>query len=389
MSTDANEATGILRDLMVVELGDEGTQMCGKLLADMGATVIKVEPSEGCRARHRGPYLDGHDGDPDASLYFWANNTSKDSVRLDLDDPKGREAYLRLLEQADVVLEDQRVGYLSLWGLAYEQLRERFPALIHVSVTPFGSTGPFSTWKGSDIVLWAMGGAMSLIGYTDPTTPPLVPQGDLVAQLAGQWACMGTLAALEARDRHGEGQHVDVSMQEVVAFITGNYATAPFEYKGAINRRADLMNMVEVCDGGYLVAQMLNITDDKWQAFKDWLVAEGEGKDLYDLLPAEFESYRPRVMAVVKELALTRTTPHMCELGQQFGFTWMAVNSVAQLFDDKQLRFRGFFQLVAHPELGRTFEYAGPGAEFVGDPWRIRRRPPLLGEDEIRWNVAP
>ena len=302
--------------------------------------------------------------------------------------PGGRASTNALLERADVLLEDQKVGFLSQLGIGYEQLRDRFPSLIHVSVTPFGSTGPLSSWTGDDIVLWAMGGAMSLIGYTDPTTPPLVPQGDLVSQLAGQWACMGTLAALEGRDRHGEGQHVDVSMQEVVAFITGNYATAPFEYENQIIRRSDLANMVEVCDGGYIVAQMLNITDDKWQAFKDWLIEEGEGKDLYDLAPAEFESYRPRVLAVVKELAQTRTTPHLCELGQRFGFTWMAVNSVAELFHDKQLRFREFFQTVEHPELGRTFEYAGPGAEFIGDPWQIRRRPPLLGEHEASWRIG-
>ena len=94
------------------------------------------------------------------------------------------------------------------------------------------------------------------------------------------------------------------------------------------------------------------------------------------------------ILAVVKELAQTRTTPHLCELGQRFGFTWMAVNSVAELFHDKQLRFREFFQTVEHPELGRTFEYAGPGAEFIGDPWQIRRRPPLLGEHEASWRIG-
>lgn len=380
--------TGALSDLVVVELGDEGTQACGKLLADMGATVIKIEPLLGSASRHRGPYLDGHEGDPNASLYFWANNTNKESVRLDLAHPADRATLERLLGAADVFLEDCPVGFLASHGLGYEQLHTRFPSLVHVSVTPFGSTGPLSAWKGSDLVTWAMGGAMSLIGYADPSTPPLVPQGDLVGQLTGQWAAIGTLAAIEGRAQHGEGQHVDISMQEVVAFITGNYATAPFEYALEVIRRADLQLMIEVFDGGYIVAQMLNITDDKWQAFKDWLIEQGEGEDLYDLAPSEFESYRPRVLKVVQELARTRTTPELCEIGQRFGFTWMAVNSVAQLFHDRQLRHRGFFRTVEHVELGRSFEYAGPGAEFSDGAWKIRRRPPLLGEDEARRGVV-
>src|SRR6202035_1197304 len=116
--------------------------------------------------------------------------------------------------------------------LDYAELGPEFPRLVYVSITPFGQTGPLKDWLGSDMVAWAMGGGMAMVGYSDHSTTPLVPQGDLTFQLAGQWACIGVLAALAARDVDGAGQHVDVSLQEVIALTTDGYGTAPLEYQG-------------------------------------------------------------------------------------------------------------------------------------------------------------
>jgi crotonobetainyl-CoA:carnitine CoA-transferase CaiB-like acyl-CoA transferase len=351
----------------------------------MGATVIKVEPPTGAAARHRGPYVDGHADDPDASLHFWAYNTNKHSVTLDLADAGDVERLKDLVRRADVFLEDFAPGDLGTLGLGYDDLAVVNPGLVYASVTPFGQTGPLSGWKGSDMISWAMGGAMTLVGYRDHSTPPLVPQGDLTQQLAGQWLCIGILAALAGRSIDGLGQHVDVAMQEVVAMTADGYATAPFEYEQRVVRRDDLMNMVAAGDGGYIVAQMLNITDDKWSAFKDWLIDQGEIGELADLPPSEWESNRPSVVKAVERVSQHFSTDELCEIGQRFGFTWMKVNSASDLFDDRQLRARGFFREVEHPELGRTFEYPGPGAEWNEAGWSIRRRPPLLGEDNDRW----
>lgn len=382
MSEVREHEGGALSDLVVVELGDEGTQACGKLLADMGARVIKVEPPEGVGARHRGPYLQDREGDPNASLYFWAHNTNKESITVDLRDDAARARLHALLATADVVLEDFPVGFLDGLGLGYEQLSSRYPRLVYVSVSPFGQTGPLKSWKSSDMVAWATGGGMAMVGYSDHSTVPLVPQGDLTYQLAGQWACIGALVALAARDQEGTGEHVDVSLQEVVALTTDGYGTAPLEYQNHVVARSDLTNMVPTRDGGYIVAQMLNITDDKWQAFKDWIIEQGVAEDLKDLHPADFESNRPMVLQAVARLAQLWDAAELCRLGQNFGFTWMKVNSAGDLFHDPQLRSRGFFRQVEHPELGRSFEYAGPGAEWSEGAWEIRRPPPLLGQDD-------
>lgn len=381
MPDGEHASDGALGDLVVVELGDEATQACGKLFADMGATVIKVEPPEGAAARRRGPYLEAHEGDPNASLYFWAHNTNKESITLDLRDDGDRSVLDALLDEADVLLEDFSNGDLESFGLAPEKVAARFPKLVYVSVTPFGRTGPLADWIASDIVAWAMGGGMAMVGYSDHSTPPLVPQGDLTFQLAGQWACVGALTALAARAADGSGQHVDVSLQEVVAMTTDGYGTAPLEYQNQVVARSDLMNMVPTKDGGYIVAQMLNITDDKWQAFKDWIIEQGVAGELSDLPPAEFESNRPKVLEAVGRLSRKWDADDLCKLGQDFGFTWMKVNTAKDLMADPQLRSRNFYRSVNHPELGRSFEYAGPGAEWSEGGWSVRRRPPLLGED--------
>jgi crotonobetainyl-CoA:carnitine CoA-transferase CaiB-like acyl-CoA transferase len=377
----ADQDPGALSDLTVIELGDEATQACGKLLADMGARVIKVEPLGGVASRHRGPYLHGHEGDPNASLYFWAHNTNKESVTVDLDEEKGRRQLEGLISTADILLEDYPVGSLDALGLGYDQLAAKFPRLVYASISPFGHSGPLKDWRSSDMIAWATGGGMAMVGYSDHSTPPLVPQGDLTYQLAGQWACIGILAAVAARDHEGVGERVDVSLQEVVAFTTDGYGTAPLEYQNHVATRSDLTNMVPTRDGGHIVAQMLNITDDKWQAFKDWIVEQGVAEDLKDLPPAEFESHRPMVLEAVARLAKLWDATELCTLGQQFGFTWMKVNSAGDLFDDPQLRSRGFFRELAHPELGMTFEYAGPGAHWSEAGWSLRRRPPVVGED--------
>ena len=375
---------GALSDLIVLELGDEGTQFCGKLLADMGARVIKVEPPGGAGSRHRGPYKDDKP-DPNTSLYFWAYNTSKESVTLDLDDAKDRDTLRAAARRADVVLEDYAPGYLSGLGLGYEDLAAVNPRLIVASVTPFGQTGPRKDWQGCDLVHMATGGPMWLIGYDDPETPPLLPQGDISFQMGGYWAAIGIFVALWQQSRTGEGQHVDVSNQEACAFGVDGYDTGPFEYMGVVSRRRDYSGGTVQCqDGRYIIPQMLNITPERWGKFVEWLKDEKEGEELYDdkyYDPAVLEKALPVVQQVVQRIASSRSADEMWELGQSLGFTWMVFNAPEELFHDPQLQFRNFFQSVEHPELGASYLYAGPPYQWSEATWAIRRRPPLLGED--------
>src|SRR5207245_410286 len=135
--------------------------------------------------RQRGPFADDRP-DPDSSVPFWAANTSKDGVVVDPEDPADRAALAALVARADVVLDDG-AGASSRGLVATDALRAN-PRLVWVSIRPFGATGPRARWKGSDLVCWAAGGAAAMLGYDDPQTPPLVPQGDLSFQLAAQWA---------------------------------------------------------------------------------------------------------------------------------------------------------------------------------------------------------
>src|SRR5581483_6678569 len=196
------DAPAALDDLRVVEIGDRGTQYCGKLLADMGAEVIKVEPPGGVPSRHVGPFRNDVP-DPNQSLLFWAFNTNKRSVVLDLEDEGARATVRRLIAGADILLEDARPGYLAGLGLGYEELASGHPRLIYTSITPFGQTGPLAGWKGGDLIQWAMGGNMWLVGYDDPTTPPILPGGGLSWLAGGHWGAIGTLMALEYCERTG------------------------------------------------------------------------------------------------------------------------------------------------------------------------------------------
>jgi crotonobetainyl-CoA:carnitine CoA-transferase CaiB-like acyl-CoA transferase len=370
---------GALAHLFVVELGDEGTQFAGKQLADMGATVVKVEPPSGVGARHRGPYRGGVT-DVNACIYFWAYNTNKQSVILDLAEEEDRATLRRIASLADVLLEDFEPGYLDSLGLGYTDLATFNPRLIVTSVTPFGQDGPRAKWKGGDIVAMATGGAMNLIGYADDS-PPLLPQGDISYQVGGQWATLGTLAALSYRHVTDEGQHVDVSLQEAVAFAVDGYDTAPYTYMGTVSRRRGWDNTdIVTKDGKYMVPQALNVPAERWQRFSEWLKSQGVGEALWDLEGKTLDTATPAYRAVVAELAKTRTSYELLALGAELGFTWMSTNTPEDLLQDPQLQYRGFFQQVEHPDLATTYTYAGPASEWSEGAWRIRSRAPLLGE---------
>jgi benzylsuccinate CoA-transferase BbsE subunit len=326
-SDDLTSATGTidrgaLDDLLVLEIGDEATQFCGKLLADMGATVVKLEPPEGAYCRHRGPFRDDR-ADPNGSIYFWAYNTNKQSVTLDLHNAADLAVFWKLAARADVVLADDP-DLLASVGIDHASLSARNPGVVTTWVTPFGTTGPRAGWKGCDLVYWATGGPMWLVGYTDPTTPPLAPQGDLSYQLSGHWACIGTLVALEARAGTGEGQEVDVSMQAACTLGVDGYDTAPFEYTGVITHRRDFPTVVTCADGVHIVPQMLNVPAERWIGFAAWIEAEHPGfEDARSYDAAALQADESLLLDVVGAVAAERSADEMVELGQTLGFTWM------------------------------------------------------------------
>ncbi|MFC2010644.1 CaiB/BaiF CoA transferase family protein [Chloroflexota bacterium] len=215
---------GMLSPYRALDLTDEKGLLCGKILADLGADVIKIERPGGDPARNIGPFY--HDEpDPEKSLYWFAYNTSKRGITLDIETTDGKEIFKQLVKSADFIIESFPPGYLDSIGLGYSALEKIKPDIILISITPFGQTGPYKDYKTSDIVAWAMGGEMAPFG--DPDRPPIRISHHSQAYLhAGTDAATGALAALYHRWTTGEGQQVDVSVHESVAQCTEHLTAA-------------------------------------------------------------------------------------------------------------------------------------------------------------------
>ena len=208
---------------------------CARALSDLGAEVIKIEPPGGDFSRLNGPFPDGPPN-PEASGLYLFLNTGKQGITLDIDTSTGQEMFLRLLEDADVLVESTREGRLEALGLDYGSLKDRFPQLVYTSVTPFGRTGPYKDYAGHDLNVQAAGGISIGIGMPD-RSPLAIPysQSDYMAGLAGVAA---TLIAILARDVTGKGQLVDVSGSQVLAaLISFVYFLPNFIYRGVAGTR--------------------------------------------------------------------------------------------------------------------------------------------------------
>jgi crotonobetainyl-CoA:carnitine CoA-transferase CaiB-like acyl-CoA transferase len=207
----------LLSPYRVLDLSDERGILCSFVLSELGADVVCVEPPGGSGARRQGPFVDGT-REPETSLFWWGYARGKRSVVLDLEAPRDRADLLRLIEGADVLIESRTPGEMDRLGLGFEELAQRNPALVYVSVTPFGQTGPKANWVASDLTVFAASGALWLMG--DEDRPPVritIPQSFLHA---GAEAAAATLVALHERRRSGRGQHVDVSAQQAASLAT-------------------------------------------------------------------------------------------------------------------------------------------------------------------------
>ena len=212
---------GFLATVRVLELADELGEYAGKVLAGLGADVVKVEPPEGESTRRYGPFL-ADEQDPDRSLCFWHYNFGKRAVTLDLDSGLDRQRFVELAKRADVILETRPRGYLEDRGLGFDDLSTLAPGIIVARISPFGDTGPWKDHHGSDLVHLALGGVMMNCGYDpDPSgfyeTAPVAPQMWQAYHIAGEMMAMGIIAALFHRMRTGEGQYLSGAVHEAVA----------------------------------------------------------------------------------------------------------------------------------------------------------------------------
>ena len=231
---------GALDGIKIIELSSDGTAFAGKLLADMGADVIVVEPPGGSAQRRYGPFLDDVVG-PERSLHWWHYNTSKRSVVLDLNDEIGQDQFRSLVAEAGVVLEGEAPGRLEALGIDYEELRAGRPDLVHCSITPFGRTGPRCDEQMTDLTMLAGGGPVWSCGYDDHEIPPVRGGGNQGYQTGGVWAVISMLAAVLHRQRTDVGQHIDVSNHAAVNVTTELRAIAGWSLPPKSNDRLAAM----------------------------------------------------------------------------------------------------------------------------------------------------
>jgi len=378
-----NPSASALSGIRVLDLADEAGCYCTKLLADLGADVITVEPPGGTGMRQVGLFHGGHH-DPDRSHFFWHYNTNKRSVTLDLASRHERQQFLRLADTADVLVETFAPGYLATIGLDYAALSARRPGLTMVSITPFGQTGPSKACRGSDLIGQATGGMVYVNGFANEA--PLQGLGLQAYHSASLYAAIGILLALWAREHTGRGQWVDISVQECVAAMI-EHASGFFHQDGTVAVRSGALHWTRDfktcrCRDGYVVLSTLC----DWTSLVEWLKADGKVQDLAEAAWEDF-SYRrehcDHLFAVLSEWASGHTTAELVERAQLLRFPWAPVLAPDQLKDNPQLIDRKFFASVYHQEAGQLIRYPGAPYLFSRTPWSIRRRPPLAGEHTV------
>ncbi len=387
-----NAQTRLLAPYRVLDLTTERGHFAGRLLADLGADVIKVEPPDGDPARHRGPFVDDIPG-PERSLRWLAWNTNKRGVTIDLSDPSGQDRFRRMAQSADIVLESFAPGHLDELHLGYKTLSKANPGLILVSISPFGQTGPYRDYQATDIVLWAMSGNMSITG--ESTGPPAHLSDDCQSSLhAGGDAAIGALIALTHRRQTGRGQHIDLSIQEATS--RGLYQiTGSWDMTGRNLPREERPNVggAELpwtwrCRDGYVtwLCAVGPGANQRLSGLFHWLDEIGEGHDLksvdWENLPLDqmtAEDWEP-LGRLFADLFINRTKYELYEAATRHSFLLYPSADSADTLANEQLKARDFWRNVEHPQLGRSIRF--PGHIAAGDcPVPTETRPaPTLGE---------
>ena len=377
-----------LDDLRVLELAEMVSgPMCGKLFADMGAEVIKLEPPRtGDAARHHPPFP-GDVPHPEKSGLFLYLNTGKKSVTLDVRQAAGAEIFRRLIADADILIENQRPGYLQALGLGYDSLHAINPRLIVTSVTPFGQSGPYRDWKGTDLIE----GAMSLTGYNTPTLVddaekenPLRAPGHPAEMMGATTAAASAMLALHHREHTGEGQWIDVPCWQST-LNTAKVEMSVYSYKGVpfsrLRERSSGGLEPLACRDGYVYT--LWTVDAHFEALKELLghpeIIEG---DLFKTMKGRADN-DDVVRTAIQAALLNYDMDDLVSRGQALGLPIGAVYTVAHAAEDEHLKARGAFVEIDHPAAG-ALRYPGALVKLSATPAEPSRAP-LLGEhnDEI------
>jgi crotonobetainyl-CoA:carnitine CoA-transferase CaiB-like acyl-CoA transferase len=371
--------TGPLSGYRVLDLAGPLGLHCAKLLADMGADVIKIEPPSGEASRRVPPFKDGSPH-PEKSLYFLHFNTNKRGVTLDLKKADGRAIFLELARRADVVLETTLPGEMNELGIGYHALREQNAGLVYASITPFGQTGPWRDYKANDMAGIALGNLLYLAG--EPGEPPLQPPGEIAYGMASTYGAFGIAVALYHRLESGKGQYIDVSMHECAGHIAG-YFIPNYGYTGAKPARAsrkgeetDLYDPYKTKNG---YARIFIIPVEQWRRLVDWMGRPPE------ISGPEFEkmSYRRQhpdiVTKAIAEFCVKHTKEELYDEGQKRRIAVTPINTVGEFVEMEQTKSRRLFVDMEHPVIGK-YQQFGVVPRLMETPGAVHRPAPLLGE---------
>jgi len=373
----------LLTGIKVLDLADEKASFCPKLLADMGASVIKVERPGGDPSRDIGPFWK-NSPHPEKSLFFQYNNANKRGITLDLEKGLGREIFLKLVNKTDIVVETFPPGYLKDLGLGFEALSEVNPRLILLSVTGFGKDGPRSKYKSCDLVASAFGGSLCVSGSS--STPPLKPFGEQSHYTASLFGAIAILLALRKRTQSGKGEHIDISMQEAVA-STLDHVMVRYFYDRVIPERQGSLHWdssfcISPCKDGYLLLTLFQ----QWETLIELMDSEDMAEDLVEESWRD-EEYRLRhadhIIEVLERWTKTHTTDELFELGQLMRFPWAPVQSPRGVLESPHLKARNFFVDMDYPQIGTSIKCPGSPYKFSSGFLNRRKRAPLIGEDNI------
>jgi len=389
-------ASELLKGFRMLDLSDEKGAMCGKIFADLGAEVIKVESPGGCSTRRIPPFLEDQVG-PDRSLYFIAYQAGKKSVTANLESADGRSLVSELAKKCDFLVESFQLGYLDSIGLGYDALAKLNPRLVYTSITPFGDQGPGKDYKWADIITWAAGGMMYLMG--EEGKPPIemaLPQAGLHA---GAEAAVASLIAHYPRQTDGLGQRVTVNMQACIVWTLMNEQAMPILHGDHLRRSGVYVGslgvrrkMVFRCKDGYISSVIGPGPTTK--NLMDWVIEGGFGADW--MKTRDWSSWTPGLFMKPTEDDLAHITD-MEDRIERFFMTMTKdeiyaqtlkrrlllapVATEADIARDVQLKTREYFVKVDHSEtVGRTLTMPGAFAKLSETPIVLSRRAPRLGE---------
>lgn len=379
----ADRREGALTGYRVLDLTDHKGAYGTKLLADLGAEVIKIEPPGGDPTRRMPPFAHD-DPHPEKSLPFVFRNAGKRGITLNLETPTGRTLFKRLVEKADVLVESFPPGYLPGRGLGFDDLKEIQPGLIMASITEFGQSGPHRDWKGSAMVDFALSGVMIESGFPEkaPCNLPDMPAYDATAVMAA----LSIVLCLYDRGITGEGRFIDVSVRENARLAIYPWAVTIQSYAAQPggpppppeSRMGPAVFPVYPCRDGFV--RIVAITPGQWDGF---LKALGNPETL---TKPEWRDYLYRIMHArelydnVIGFTLRFTMEELFSAGHRFGVPIAPVYDVAGFVNSPQTKARQFFVPMNHPFIGE-FTYPGPPYKWSEAPAAVRASAPLLGQD--------